>query len=120
MSQSNHFLEKKKSLLFDLFNLYENHSYSLDSAFEIFQEAENIQKEITQLDMELSDVEKEHFTETYREVWEAIIQKHREMMALINVENTLLKNQMTQISKKNQVIHSYMDKNQSMFIDRQA
>ena len=48
------------------------------------------------------------------------MQKHKEMMSMIKVENTLLKNQITQVNKKNQVIHNYMDKNESMFLDRQA
>ncbi|API89638.1 hypothetical protein BKP56_10370 [Marinilactibacillus sp. 15R] len=121
MSQSSsRLLKKKKAVLLNLLELYENYSYNLESALAIFKESEKLIKEIEELDSKLSDSDKEQFKNKFEESWQVIIQKHKEMMTLINVETTLLKNQMTQISKKNQVIHSYMDKNQSMFLDRQA
>lgn len=120
MSQSSQLIKKKKSLLLNVLKLYKNYGYNVESAIQSFQEADDLFKDMAKIDTQLSDSEKETFRKTYKDTWEAVIQKHKEMMSMIKVENTLLKNQMTQVNKKNQVIHNYMDKNESMFLDRQA
>ncbi|WP_080146609.1 hypothetical protein [Marinilactibacillus piezotolerans] len=120
MAIHNPLLQRKKALLLKVFNEYENYEYSLESAVTVVQEVEEYFLEMTDIDLQLSDAEKQDFTEQYQDIWKEIISKHLEILELMKEENAQVRKQMSQVNKKNHIIENYMEKNQSMFLDKQA
>ncbi|WP_208558999.1 hypothetical protein [Marinilactibacillus kalidii] len=116
----NQLLQKKKTLLLNLYNTYESFNQTLESAVDVLAEVELLITDINALDDQLSDEEISNFSVNYRDVWVEIVNKHRELLKLIEKENQTVKKQMDQVNKKNQMINGYMDQNESMFLDRQA
>lgn len=120
MIQTDQLLEKKKAALLEVFNYYKNVELNIEPAMHVILEVEILFDQMSELDKQLSQEEKDDFAEQHRDLWTAIIQKHKEIIELINSANESLRKQMTQMGKKNQVIHNYMDKNESLFLDRRV
>ena len=120
MAIHNPLLQRKKALLLNVFNEYENYTYSLESAVTVVQEVEEDFREMTEIDLQLTEEEKNAFTQNHQEIWKEIVAKHLEILDLMKEENSQVKKQMSQVNKKNHIIENYMEKNQSMFLDKQA
>lgn len=117
-SETSTLLEKKKECLEDMLDRLVNWDQSADSAQLIIDQNQKTIEEIIGLDENLSSEDLAAFTEQQRWLIEQVISNQERLIAAIKKESAVLADQMNQMNRRDKVVSHYMEKEKSLFVDR--
>ncbi|MCC5895762.1 MAG: hypothetical protein JJU16_09900 [Alkalibacterium sp.] len=111
-------IEQKKEHLEDMLDRLINWDQSADTAQYIIDQNQESIEEILGLDKCLSSEQLADFTEKNRWLIEQVIAVQERVITEIKKESAVLADQMKQVNRKDKVVSHYMDKEKSLFVDR--
>lgn len=111
-------IDKKKEYLEEMLDRLVHWDQSADSAQLIVDENQKTIEKIIGLDRNLSSEELAAFTEQHRCLIEQVISVHKRLITAIKKESAVLTDQMNQMNRKDKVVSHYMEKEKSLFVDR--
>lgn len=112
-----HFAEKKKKLKTMLERL-RNWDEKAESILLLLDKNEKEMEAIALIDEQLTQVEKDNFLAENEELIQKVIEYQRTFIKKINEKKTLLKEQISQMNQQKKVVNNYIDKESSLFVDR--
>ncbi len=110
----------KKEHLQDMLDRLVNWDQSVDSAQDVLDQNQATIEDIIELDKNLSSDEMSEFTENNRQLIEQVISVQEQLITIIKTESHELSKQMKQVNKRDKVVSHYMDKEESLFVDREV
>lgn len=113
-------LQKKNDLLKSINSQYKQWDGSVEKAVKIINRNETLFQQLKEIDDHLSEKTKSFFSDKNQVKWQETIQEHKKMLYKIHYEKNQLLEQMQQVNKKDNVVSNYIDKKQSLFVDRDA
>lgn len=111
-------LNEKQGHLQDMFDRLAAWDRTADSAQAILDHNQTHIQAIETIDRQLSRDEREAFVETHRGLVEDMLAIQRRLIAVLQKESKKIEGQMQQMNKKDKVVRHYMDKETSLFVDR--
>ncbi|GAB2490561.1 hypothetical protein GCM10008929_13430 [Alkalibacterium psychrotolerans] len=111
-------LKEKKEHFLDMLDRLVNWDQSAESAQEIIDQNQETIQEIGKIDEQLSSEEREDFAKSNRWLVEQVISIQKRLIAILQKESKKVEGQMKQMNQKNKVVSHYMDKETSLFVDR--
>lgn len=117
-SSEKQLIQKKRQLLKMIELEYEEWDQSVDKAIDILSNNQERLDQMEEIDEKLSKETKVEFLKKYHKVFDELLKQHKEMIQLIRLSKEDLQKQMKQVSKKKKVVNDYIQKDESMFIDR--
>lgn len=91
-----------------------------ETAPSILKASDEAIAQIKRIDAQLSAEELDAFKEEHKELMHRILTEQQAFIKEINLQSNKLSNQMKQMNQRKQVVHSYMDKEKSLFVDREV
>lgn len=113
-------IQRKTLILKSIEKAYKKWDGSAQKAVQIISENEELFRQLKEIDELLSESEKNDFLDKQQSKWKLLIQEHKKMVNKIQEEKNQLLEQMQQVNKKDNVVSNYIDKQQSLFVDRDA
>jgi len=110
----------KKEHLQEMFDRLVNWDQSVDSSQDVLDQNQASIEDIIELDKNLSSDEMSEFTENNRQLIEQVISVQEQLITIIKTESHELSKQMKQVNKRDKVVSHYMDKEESLFVDREV
>lgn len=110
----------KKEHLQEMLDRLVNWDQSVDSAQDVLDQNQASIEDIIELDKNLSSDEMSEFTENNRQLIEQVISVQEQLITIIKTESHELSKQMKQVNKRDKVVSHYMDKEESLFVDREV
>ncbi|MDZ7835752.1 MAG: hypothetical protein U5K84_10980 [Alkalibacterium sp.] len=95
-----------------------NHSF--EEAQGVLEENQIFFEKLKEVDSELSEAELSACLEEQQLYIKAIVQKQQALISVLKNQSARLSEQLTQVQQKSHVVSHYMNKDQSLFIDREA
>ncbi|PRY77495.1 hypothetical protein [Alkalibacterium olivapovliticus] len=117
-SETTILFEKKKAYLENILYRLVNWDQSADSAQLIIDQNQELIEDIQKIDKCLSREDLASFTEKHRWLIEQIMTVQERMITIIKRESEILADQMKQVNRKDKVVSHYIEKEQSLFVDR--
>jgi len=111
-------LKEKKDHVQDMLDRLVNWDHMADSAQDIIDQNQETIQAIETIDERLSSDERKVFAEENRWLMEQAIAIQKRLIARLQKESKKVGNQIKQMSQKNNVVSHYMDKETSLFVDR--
>ena len=111
-------LQQKKSLLEAILNRLSQWEKTSEGALETLYLNEEDIKAIKVIDKDLLEDELALFQSENQELLEQVITQQNEFLKELKQQSKQLSTQMKQMNQQKNVVHSYMDKQSSLFIDR--
>lgn len=111
-------LKEKKDHVQDMLDRLVNWDHKADSAQAIIDQNQETIKAIETIDERLSSDERKAFAEENRKLMEQAIAIQKRLIARLQKESKKVENRIKQMSQKNNVVSHYMDKETSLFVDR--
>lgn len=111
-------LEQKKGYFVDMLDQLSRWDNTFDSAQMIIMKNQNAISEINVIDKVLSSDARDAFIDANRELVETVLSKQRNLVTFLQDETNALEGQMKQLNQKNKVVSHYMNKDTSLFVDR--
>lgn len=111
-------IEQKKECLEEMFDRLVNWDQSADTAQEIIDQNQLSIEKIIGLDKDLLSDDLAAFTDKYRSLIEQVISIQEQLIVVIEKESAVLTDQMKQMNRKDKVVSHYMEKEKSLFVDR--
>lgn len=112
--------KQKKKHLQEMLDRLVNWDQSADSAQEVLDLNQETIEGIIELDKTLSPDDLSAFTENNRHLIEQVISVQDHLITIIKKESHELSIQMKQVNKRDKVVSHYMDKEESLFVDREV
>ena len=91
---------------------------ALEDADSILEQNQEAMDRISELDLLMTSEELHVFSEVNQDALIGIIEKQKELIKVIKNESKHLTNQLAQINQKSNVVNHYMNKEKSLFIDK--
>lgn len=117
-SETTILFEKKKAYLENILYRLVNWDQSADSAQLIIDQNQELIKDIQDIDKCLSREDLASFTENHRWLIEQVMTVQQRLITVIKKESAVLADQMNQMNRKDKVVSHYMEKEKSLFVDR--
>lgn len=118
MVENRSLLNEKKEHFQDVLDRLVNWDHMADSAQEIIDQNQESIQVIEKIDEQLSSDERKAFVEENRWLVEQAISIQKRLIAILQKESKKVENQIKQMRQKNNVVSHYMDKDTSLFVDR--
>lgn len=118
VSEKLHLFEQKKERLEDMLDRLVNWDQSADTAHLILDKNQQSIEEIIGLDQCLFSEDLAEFTGKHRWLIEQVIAVQERLITAIKKESAVLADQMNQMNRKDKVVSHYMEKEKSLFVDR--
>ncbi len=110
----------KESLLQTILTTLLEWDKEAETAPSILKASDEAIAQIKRIDAQLSAEELDAFKEEHKELMHRILTEQQAFIKEINSQSTKLSNQMKQMNQRKQVVHGYMDKEKSLFVDREV
>lgn len=110
----------KESLLQNILTTLLEWDKEAETAPSILKASDEAIAQIKRIDAQLSAEELDAFKEEHKELMHRILTEQQAFIKEINSQSTKLSNQMKQMNQRKQVVHGYMDKEKSLFVDREV
>lgn len=111
-------IEQKKEHLQKMLDRLVNWDQSAYSAQEILDDNQETIHNIISIDKELPEEVLSEFTDKNRWLIEQVADVQQRLIAILKKESKKVEDQMKQVNQKNKVVSHYMDKDTSLFVDR--
>lgn len=112
--------KQKKDYLETMLDRLVSWDQTADSAHAVLKKNQKTIEEIIKLDKSLSEEELAQFTKRHRPLMEQVIGVQEQLIKVICEEKEQLNDQMKQVNRREKVVSHYMDKEESLFVDRQV
>lgn len=111
-------LNEKKDHFLTMLNRLDKWDQLADSAQDIIDQNQVSIGAITAIDEVLTRDERKAFTEANRGLVEQVLSIQKRLLASLQKEYNKVEGQMKQMNQKNKVVSHYMNKDTSLFVDR--
>lgn len=111
-------VDNKKIHLQEMLDRLVNWDQSAYSAQEILDDNQETIHNIISIDKELPEEVLSDFAETNRWLIEQVASVQQRLIGILKKESKKVEDQMKQVNQKNKVVSHYMDKDTSLFVDR--
>lgn len=120
MVEQTDLIQNKVLLLKCIEQAYKQWDGSAKQAVQILSDNEQLFQQLKEIDEQLSERTKSDFSAKQQSNWKTLIEEHKKMVETIKEEKVNLFKQMEQVNKKDKIVSNYIDKKQSLFVDRDA
>lgn len=118
MTENTLILKQKREHLQEMLDRLVNWDQSAESAQEIINQNQDTIQDIILIDKRLSEDTLAEFTANNRWLIEQVIDVQGRLIKILRKESKKVEGQMKQMNQKNKVVSHYMDKETSLFVDR--
>ena len=113
-------MKQRECILHAILKRLSGWNHSFEEAQVVLEENQIFFEKLKEMDSELTKEELSACLQEQQLYIKAIVQKQQALISVLKNQSARLSEQLTQVQQKSNVVSHYMNKDQSLFIDREA